>query len=396
MTTIDKSIEETFTLIEECSRYVQEPPIYMQTRNNLLAYRTKVMADIVGGRVNASLDAGHDSLVKYKTKLSGLNIVAYLFKNMRHNALALILKGKTIGGGAYRGIGVDWDSPTAMYPLNPPYQVPQRLLPQVDIFRYEPISGMELGTQIDMSQFKAFCTIQSGKSEFIDTPDTENAVNDFYFFYPQCKIRGRWLFTNPTESGYQAWSGEYIQFQRELRTDHIETCYAYGLLFWFNADVEREVDSEPTRETPPVLQWNFTTRREHDVWYTPSNAPVLQYGLSGNRYASNDDRLYCVLERQVRGISVIKRAETFSIESSEVVWYNHWNIEITVNDPLKGTTDPVPDKYVKQALDGFEVTAEPIPPASFDHWELDGVNIGNTNPYYLYPLKDQILKAVFV
>jgi len=60
-----------------------------------------------------------------------------------------------------------------------------------------------------------------------------------------------------------------------------------------------------------------------------------------------------------------------------------------------GTTYPFPGTYTYAA--GFQVEVRAIPAHDyvFDHWELDGVNVGATNPYILWIHKDHTLKAVF-
>jgi hypothetical protein len=61
-----------------------------------------------------------------------------------------------------------------------------------------------------------------------------------------------------------------------------------------------------------------------------------------------------------------------------------------------GTTTPAPDAYTYcEGLDAC-VTAEPDACCTFDHWELDGVDVGNTNPFCISMDGDHTLHAVFV
>jgi hypothetical protein len=400
---VDKNVSETFSLIESAVAPLKEPPIYETTRANLLAYRNKVMTDLIGGRVIALLDAGHDSMAKYKEHLSSLNAIGYLFKNLRHNALAIRFKGLDIGLGKYKGIATSFDAPISTYPLQEPYNVPPRSLPQVDYFKFVPHDDLTTGNVTNLAQLKAFCRVQSDKDAFIDPPEMENSLNDFFFFYPECKVRGRWMFVDPVAGGYVAWNGERIAFMRELRTGHEEMAYEYSMYVWLNADVERTVDSVETREACPAIQVNYTSRREHNVWYRPSNAPEIEYGVGGQSVKSSNEQIFAMTPvlGGAGGITpvfiptMVFRSLSWDVDTEEVVWYNHWTTIIEVNNPDYGTTDPVPDTYTDKALDGYEIEAQATPPHTFDHWEIDGVNIGSINPYFHYPLKDVTIKAVF-
>lgn len=397
MPTIDKSAEETFSLTEEGSHYLKEPDVYSLARANLLSYRSKVMKDLVGGRVEALLDAGHDSLVKYKTYLGKLDVVAYLFQNLRRNALALQFKSKDIGDGSYHNVSEEYVAPVTSYPLNPPYAVPQRMLPQVDVFRWTPFSDMDLSELSALAQCKTLVLVQTDKAVFKNNPDVENALYDFYYFYAQCRVRGRWQFINPVDPNYEYWTGEYVHFIRELRTANIETAYLYHVDVWLELGIELGAGAPEPRKAEPVMSWITTQRREHNVFITPSNAPVVPIIISGSRIKSDDETLWGIGAYAEHMVGYYTKATSFTVVGAESVnWYNAWKITISVNDKVKGTTNPAPDTYTKRALDGFEVTASPNPTYSFDHWELEGLNIGNANPYYVYPLKDEELKAIFV
>lgn len=396
MPIIEKSGSETFTLVEDVRAWLKEPLQYSNARTNLLAYRQKIMDMLVSGRVHAGLDAGHDALDKYRGKLGSVGVTAYMFKNLRRNAMALSMKGMNVGEGEYHNVNAEFGTPIAQYPLNPPYQIPQRYLPQVDVFHFTPRTDVDLSELTGLAQLKSFVIIQTDREIFIDTPDAENALYDFFFFYPQCKVRGRWTFTNPYETGYEAWRGEYVLFERELRTANIETCYSYHVLFWIDSHIEQPTITLNPVWGEPVFSWNHTYRREHDTWIEPSGAPVVQMTISGRRLPSDDEHLYGVKRAEVYLMGYTIKADSFGVDEAVANWYNSWQITISVNDVLRGTTNPAPSVYTKQAKDGFEVLAIPTAPFVFSHWELNGVNIGNANPYYEYPLRDEELKAVFV
>jgi parallel beta-helix repeat protein len=68
---------------------------------------------------------------------------------------------------------------------------------------------------------------------------------------------------------------------------------------------------------------------------------------------------------------------------------------LTIIATVGGTTDPAPGTYSYTANSTFQVTAIPNTGYLFDHWELDNVNVGSTNPYAIYMDKNHTLKAVF-
>jgi hypothetical protein len=71
-------------------------------------------------------------------------------------------------------------------------------------------------------------------------------------------------------------------------------------------------------------------------------------------------------------------------------------ITVSVNDAAMGTTNPAPGGYTVNEGDQGSITAIPNANYRLDHWELDGVNVGNTNPFTLLVTKvSYTLVAVF-
>ncbi len=60
-----------------------------------------------------------------------------------------------------------------------------------------------------------------------------------------------------------------------------------------------------------------------------------------------------------------------------------------------GTTNPAPGTYPYAEGTAVTVTAIPDTRYNFDHWTLDGVDVGDTNPYYLIVDADHTLIAHF-
>jgi hypothetical protein len=69
---------------------------------------------------------------------------------------------------------------------------------------------------------------------------------------------------------------------------------------------------------------------------------------------------------------------------------------LTITTTTGGTTNPSPGTYTHIAGSMVSVTAIPNINYIFNHWELDGVNVGSANPYTVVMNKDYTLKAVFV
>ncbi len=61
-----------------------------------------------------------------------------------------------------------------------------------------------------------------------------------------------------------------------------------------------------------------------------------------------------------------------------------------------GTTDPAPGMHTYPGGCSVEVTAIPDTCYNFDHWELDGGNVGSANPFWVLMDDDHTLDAVFV
>jgi hypothetical protein len=68
---------------------------------------------------------------------------------------------------------------------------------------------------------------------------------------------------------------------------------------------------------------------------------------------------------------------------------------LTITTTVGGTTDPAPGTYSYTANSSVQVTAIPNVDYIFDHWELDTINAGSTNPYTILMDNNHTLKAVF-
>jgi hypothetical protein len=68
---------------------------------------------------------------------------------------------------------------------------------------------------------------------------------------------------------------------------------------------------------------------------------------------------------------------------------------LTIITTSGGVTDPLPGAYDYPAGSSVQVTANPNKNYIFNHWELNNVSVGSTNPYTVLMDRNQTLKAVF-
>jgi hypothetical protein len=69
---------------------------------------------------------------------------------------------------------------------------------------------------------------------------------------------------------------------------------------------------------------------------------------------------------------------------------------LTLTASTGGTTDPLPGIYSYLPGTVVPVTATADGGFQFDHWELDGIDVGSANPYSVTMDKDHVLTALFI
>ena len=84
--------------------------------------------------------------------------------------------------------------------------------------------------------------------------------------------------------------------------------------------------------------------------------------------------------------------EVFTLNPTASIVY--YNLNLTSTDG--GTTSPAPGDYPRVSGDYFAVTAIPYPHNLFDHWQLDGVSAGTSNPKTVSMNMNHTLQAVFI
>jgi hypothetical protein len=68
---------------------------------------------------------------------------------------------------------------------------------------------------------------------------------------------------------------------------------------------------------------------------------------------------------------------------------------LTIITTAGGTTNPVPGSYTYIANSTVQVSALPNLGYTFNHWELDSINVGSTNPYTVTMNMNHTLTAIF-
>jgi subtilisin family serine protease len=71
------------------------------------------------------------------------------------------------------------------------------------------------------------------------------------------------------------------------------------------------------------------------------------------------------------------------------------NYTLTITTTMNGTTNPAPGAYTYPNGTVANVKATPNADYTFDHWELDGVNVGSTNPITITMDANHTLHAAF-
>jgi hypothetical protein len=72
------------------------------------------------------------------------------------------------------------------------------------------------------------------------------------------------------------------------------------------------------------------------------------------------------------------------------------NYTLTITTTTGGTTNPPPGNYTYSQGQNIPIQAIPNSGYGLDHWELDGINVGSTNPYSVLMDNNYTLQAVFV
>lgn len=363
-----------------------EPPEeYTTALANLKTFRTKILQDLVGARVVAGLDASHESMLKYKNLVASLSVTPYVFARVRESALALRLKGLDVGAGEINKIVATYTGGLAEYPMKPPYEVTQRNLPQVDIFRYTPPDLTEISEKTSEEIWGGYFTMQSDRGSLKETPDVQNVFYDYYKLRPIARARVELALTDQ-ELGFTTHvtlKGEATILVRSVTPQIDALIKDYDFYCFLDADFF-SVDAKV--ETVPMALVVTSATALHPE-------KILMAG--GKRLVTNVKGVYAglVTDGQLVGWSKIAGGYTETVK--EVLWATMSKLTISVNDISMGTTDPIPNVYDHMATDEVVVTAHAEMGYGVKYWELDGITYPTNPTFTVKCYVDHALKCIF-
>lgn len=361
---------------------------YEEAVASLKNFRKRILADLVGGRVKANLDANHDTLEKYRILLEQMSIEPYVFMKVRELALAFKFKDMDIGTGEEGQISINYVGNLAEYPLNEEPVLSKRQLPQVDVYLYDIIKDIDLLRKTDTSALQSFILIQAPSGTFEESPDAENAFYDYYQMYLQDREDDVITLSNqyPAFANWVTVKGVANHFWRYL-TPKGSTDYVWYHIFVL-LDSGVYSDSSLT-DTPPyiILHPAYVDTR-----------PLVTINLAGHGIQSDNYGVFAHATYISRFpiVGMHKIATDWTFTSQVPLWNNEFKFTISVEPEDAGYTNPAVGEHTYQSPNDVQITAYPYSGYTFDHWEIDDVNKGSANPITVGARKDLKIKAVFV
>jgi len=181
-------------------------------------------------------------------------------------------------------------------------------------------------------------------------------------------------------------SGQQTSCDSATKKKHFD---CVGLVYWVYKQSGYSWGTEPW--TVGYLQSidtdiELTNIQPGDLVYKGSSHVGMYVGFSG------EDSIAEVVEAKGHLYGVIKSVFDGSWTSAGSLLV----CTLTITATEGGTTNPSPGSYTYEAGTEVDVLATPDSNYSFDHWELDGANVGATNPYSFTMDQDHSLHAVFV
>lgn len=131
----------------------------------------------------------------------------------------------------------------------------------------------------------------------------------------------------------------------------------------------------PASDVAHLYAFNLTNGAR--IWHSTTTARWwlgCSFAISNNKLFVGSDKVY-----------------TFGELAQPPTTYS-----LTVTATVGGTTTPAPGIYIYTADSTVQVTAIPSSGYVFDHWELNGSNVGSADPYSVYMDNNYALKAFFM
>jgi len=363
----------------------EETPVYTETVQMLKSFRQRILSDLVSARVNARIDASHDTMQKYSQLLDRISIVPYIFGRIREHALALRIKGYDIGTGEMRKITAQYTGGLANYPLKPPLSVPSRNLPQVDVFRFTPPTLATISEKTSEELWGNYFILQTNRGSHKETPDVQNVFFDYYKLRPVGRAYLE-LTLSDQVAGFESYTslkGEATVLARSVTPQTDSVVHDYVFYVFLDGDF---FGSSGKIESVPCV---FIVTSE-----TATN-PKLTVMAGGKRIFTDTVGVYAGWVTNGQFVGWTKIAGGYTEDIKDVTWTSMSKLTIDVNDPVMGTTDPAPDVYDYKALEEVTVTAIPNAGYAVQYWELDGVTYPASDTFTVKMYSDHVLKCIF-
>jgi hypothetical protein len=361
------------------------PTEYTDAKANLIAFRQKVFNELVAGRVKALLDTNSETLGKFKALIDSLEINPYLVSNVSRKTLALVLNNLDIGYGKQVLATSRFNIDKAMYPLDSPYSVPPRLLPQVDVFKYTPPTDINLIEKANEQVWANLFIIQTASGVLLDVADAENVTNDYFKFRPigRVKIEANLLSAVTGYETYTKLRGEATILARTVTIAETGETKDYDLFVFLDADYFSDTAKMGT--VPLVILVTSNT----------SLNPEVILVCSGKRLSSLEQGLFAAWVENGQLIGLTKTHGAYNIVTEQILWSNKSKLTVQVNDADFGNTDPVVGVYDEDAVGSVTITGLPNSGYSIAGWELDGFQYPPSGSFTVKMYRDHIVTCVF-
>jgi hypothetical protein len=145
----------------------------------------------------------------------------------------------------------------------------------------------------------------------------------------------------------------------------------------------------------------YSSYAYYDFWLvkTDSSGNWQWEGAYGgpNTYGRDSHYAYSIVQTSDGGYTLAGCTYYFGAGGSDA-WLIKTSAEsynLTITTTTGGITNPPPETYSYSAATMANVTAAPNTGYYFDHWELDGVDVGSTNPITITMNTNHTLEAMF-
>jgi hypothetical protein len=359
---------------------------YDTAYSGLITFRKKVFEALVSGRVKATLDANHDTLLQYGKVIDGLEIIPTLLGNVKQKGLAIKLNGVGIGNGFLAQARGNYNGTTDSFPSSSTPKVPLRDLPSVNQFVYTPPDEINHIENASLEVWANMFVLQAGLTQFVELPNAKNVFNSYYKFVPIGRFKGH-ADTLTGETNYTNWSGikgEVTVLSLRLTVSGQSTPYEFTIYVMVDGTYN---GTDGTNGIVPIAVFIPTI---------DNAVPEVIFMAGGKRISSKDTGVYAsfAIAGQFQGWS--KTHSAFTMHTDKILWAKSTQLTIEVNDAGMGTVNPDVGTYTESALTPVTVTGNSASGYSIKMWVLDGVQYPPASSFVVDTIVDHTLECVFM